>query len=135
GGGRECGSCHSIRDTGGSSGGTLAFDLTEIYSDYQDGAMTQFLRHPCTDRLPEAEQTAFLAPEEAFALKAYLRQCALTNQSGGSSRPVVGKTVDGTNSGNVTPGSAAAKPAAESPKRVAWSPKAAGTLARITRGS
>jgi nitrate reductase gamma subunit len=132
-GGSACGSCHSIRDASGSSGGTLAFELTDIYSEYQDVAMTQFLKRPCTDRLPESQLPAFLASEEAFALKAYLRQCALTNQSGSSNRPVVAKTVDGTNL--PTPGSAAATQTPAAAKRVAWAPKAAGSLTRTTRGS
>jgi nitrate reductase gamma subunit len=137
-GGSACGSCHSIRDASGSSGGTLAFELTDIYSDYQDVAMTQFLKHPCTDRQPESLSASFLAPEESFALKAYLRQCALINQSGNTSRPgpVGAKTVDGTNPGGpATPGSAATPGAPAAAKRVAWSPKAAGTVGRVTRGS
>jgi nitrate reductase gamma subunit/mono/diheme cytochrome c family protein len=134
-GGSACGSCHSIRDSSGSGGGTLAFELTDVYSEYQDVAMTQFLKHPCTDRLPEAHQPAFLASEEAFALKAYLRQCALTNQSGSSSKPgpVVAKTVDGTNP--PTPGSAAGMQTPTGAKRVAWAPKPAGTPTRTTRAS
>jgi nitrate reductase gamma subunit len=134
-GGSACGSCHSIRDASGSSGGTLAFDLTDVYSEYQDVAMTQFLKHPCTDRLPESQLPAFLTPDEAYALKAYLRQCALTNQSGTANKPgpVVAKTIDGTNP--PTPGSAASTQTPAATKRVAWSPKAAGTPARATRGS
>ncbi|HSR98688.1 MAG TPA: respiratory nitrate reductase subunit gamma [Kofleriaceae bacterium] len=134
-GGSACGTCHSIRDTSGSSGGTLAFDLTDIYSDYQDVAMTNFLKHPCTDRQPESVQPLFLTPTESFALKAYLRQCALTNQSGNSSRPtpVGAKTVDN-NGGPATPGSAAAPGTTAAAKRVAWTPKTS-IIQRVTHGS
>ena len=133
-GGTACGSCHSIRDASGSSGGTLAFELTDIYSGYQDVAMTQFLKHPCTDRLPESQGPAFLAPDEAYALKAYMRHCALTNQSGSSSKPTIvgAKPVDGTNN-TPTPGSAAGTQTPAAAKRVAWAPKA--TISRAARGS
>ncbi|HZJ67925.1 MAG TPA: respiratory nitrate reductase subunit gamma [Kofleriaceae bacterium] len=135
-GGTACGSCHSIRDASGSSGGTLAFELTDIYSGYQDVAMTQFLKHPCTDRLPESQGPAFLAPDEAYALKAYMRHCALTNQSGSSSKPTIvgAKPVDGTNN-TPTPGSAAGTQAPAAAKRVAWAPRAAAMITRATRGS
>src|SRR4051812_22757067 len=52
-GGTACGSCHSIRDGGGGIGGSLAGDLTDMFSVYQDGAVAQFLKHPCFRRLPE----------------------------------------------------------------------------------
>jgi nitrate reductase gamma subunit len=100
--------------------------------------MTQFLKHPCTDRQPESLSASFLAPAESFAIKAYLRHCALTNQSGSANRPtapVVAKSVDGaSNSGPATPGSAAT-PGTPAAKRVAWAPKTAGTIRRLTRGS
>ena len=93
--------------------------------------MTQFLKHPCSLRYPESTLSAFLAPEESFFIKAYLRYAALTNQpDDAQSRPanqppMVAKTVD--TSGSGTPpangsGAAAAKPATAG-KRVAWAPK------------
>lgn len=134
-GGLACASCHSIRDEGGASGGVFAGDLTSVYSQYQDGAMTQFLRQPCFMRYPESQLPAFLAPEESFALKAYLRSCALAAQPGepgdratGAQPPAVAKTVDSPSSG--TPPAAAgttdAKPASPG-KRVTWTPNTAGT--------
>jgi nitrate reductase gamma subunit len=133
-GGLACASCHSIHDESGASGGVLASDLTSIYSQYQDGAMTVFLKRPCFMRFPESRLPAFLAPAESFALKAYLRSCALTNQPADSSAkptpaqpPMVAKTVD---SGGTPPPNAAATPAAAPAapgKRVAWVPKVAGT--------
>jgi len=38
---------------------------------------TLHLRHPCTPRQPELSSGRYLEPEEAFALKAYLRDVAL----------------------------------------------------------
>lgn len=131
-GGTACASCHAIRDAGGRGGGTLASDLTDVYSQYQDGAMTQFLRHPCVHRLPESASTAFLAPEESFAIKAYLRQTAVTNQSDSATSPTAAKTID--NPAGTTPGSAS-KPGTPEPKRVVWAPKAAALGPTITRGA
>jgi nitrate reductase gamma subunit len=140
-GGIACASCHSIRDAAGASGGVLASDLTTVYSQYQDGAMTQFLKHPCVLRYPESTLSAFLAPDESFAIKAYLRYAALTNQPDdprsrpANQPPVVAKTVD---SGGPTPpngaGSAAAKPATAG-KRVAWAPPPTGTNPVLRRST
>jgi nitrate reductase gamma subunit len=129
-GSMACGACHSIRDSAGKSGGTLAFDLTTAYSQFQDGAMTQFLKHPCFRRLPDSDPTlpAFLAPEESFAIKAYLRDTALNDPSNTQpGAPTLAKTVDPA-SGNPPPsgsGSAVAKPASAG-KRVVWAPRATG---------
>lgn len=103
-----CASCHSIRDKAGKSGGTLALDLTDVYSQYQDGAMTQFLRHPCFLRSPDSMLPAFLAPEESFAIKAYLRDTALNDSS--NSQPA---------------GATGAKPASAG-NRLAWAPRPTG---------
>ena len=75
-------------DTVALSGGVFASDLTRAYSQYQDIALTVFLKRPCFLRLPESKGPAYLAPEESFALKAYLRSCALRNQRS----DVVGKS-------------------------------------------
>ncbi|HMG55562.1 MAG TPA: respiratory nitrate reductase subunit gamma, partial [Kofleriaceae bacterium] len=130
-GGLACASCHTIHDEAGASGGVLASDLTNAYSQYQDGAMTQFLRHPCFRRQPESQLTAFLAPPESFAIKAYLRSCALVSQPGEPNQPtpgqppMVAKTVDSNAAGATTP-AAAAGPANTAPanagKRVTWVP-------------
>jgi nitrate reductase gamma subunit len=133
-GGLACASCHSIHDENGASGGVLAGDLTSVYSQYQDGAMTQFLRQPCFMRFPESQLPAFLAPEESFALKSYLRSCALIGQPAEPSRvtgaqpPMVAKPIDSPAAG-VPPaaaGTADAKPA-NAGKRVVWVPNGAGT--------
>jgi mono/diheme cytochrome c family protein len=76
-GGLACAACHSVREGGGRHGGTLGPDLTETYLRYRDRALTMFLRRPCTPREPEQSAPRYLAPEEAFALKAYLRELAI----------------------------------------------------------
>ncbi|MEO7730181.1 MAG: respiratory nitrate reductase subunit gamma [Kofleriaceae bacterium] len=127
-GGVACASCHSIRDEDGSQrGGTLASELTNAYSLFQDGAMTQFLRRPCFQRFPESTLAAFLAPQESFAVKAYLRETALSVQSqilttqGGA--PVVAKTIDNEGGGAAGTTTHAPAPAASATKRVAWAPR------------
>lgn len=71
-GGTACAGCHAVDDSAGPAGGTLGPELTAAYALYQEGALTQVLKRPCTQRLPEAQDTAFLSSDEAFALKAYL---------------------------------------------------------------
>jgi len=122
-GGIACASCHSVRDADGSRhGGTLAGDLTKVYSQYQDGGMTQFLRHPCFQRYPDSTLTAFLAPLEAFEIKAYLRDTAL---GGAPDRdqgdPAVAKTVE---TSGESPPPTAPKPAPTFARRVPWAPQA-----------
>lgn len=133
-GGSACAACHSIRDSSGSSGGTLAFELTSVYSEYQDAAMTLFLKRPCTKRVPESQSAVFLAPQESYALKAYMRSTALTSQSGGQGRPTAKTVENPKNGGSGTAGSAAAGGGAPGATRVAWAPKAPGAP-RTTRGS
>jgi nitrate reductase gamma subunit len=132
-GGSACGSCHSIRDAGSSSGGTLASDLTHTYSDYQDSALTLFLKHPCVQRIPEST-TSFLTPQESFALKAYLRQAALLDQGVGGAGLVAGvaKPVDDPSRTGTPPvgsSSSPTPPATAAPKRVSWTPKQVGAIA------
>jgi len=76
-GGLACGACHTVRDHGRRTGGTLGPDLTDTYLKYRDRALTLLLRHPCTPRQPELSTGRYLEPGEAFALKAYLRDVAL----------------------------------------------------------
>ncbi len=133
GGGLACASCHTIRDENGSSGGVFASDLTAVYSQYQDVAMTVFLKRPCSLRFPESNGPLYLAPEESFALKAYLRSCALKNQpaEGSPSKPatqpaMVAKPVDSTAQGGGSNGSAAAAQPASAGQRVVWTPGVTG---------
>ena len=76
-GGLACGACHTVRDHDRRTGGTLGPDLTNTYLKYRDRALTLFLRHPCTTRQPELGSGRYLEPEEAFVLKAYLREVAV----------------------------------------------------------
>jgi len=76
-GGQACSACHTVQDSGSSSGGSFGPDLTGAYRKYQDKALTSFLKHPCIPRAPEVSGTSFLDPRESFALKTYLRQLAL----------------------------------------------------------
>ena len=77
-GGLACGACHTVPDHDRRSGGTLGPDLTDTYVKYRDRALTLVLKHPCTPRQPEVGSGRYLEPEEAFALKAYLREMTLT---------------------------------------------------------
>jgi len=83
-GGLACSTCHSIRDAGQSSGGTLGPDLTGTYLRYQDRALTIFFKRPCFRRAPEPAPGKYLTPDESFALKAYLRQAALAERAAGA---------------------------------------------------
>ena len=76
-GGLTCTACHAVRDNGHRAGGTLGPELTDTYVKYRDRALTLQLRHPCTPRQPELGSGRYLEPDEAFALKAYLREVAL----------------------------------------------------------
>jgi mono/diheme cytochrome c family protein len=77
-GGAACGSCHSVRDGGETTGGSLGPNLSGTYVKYQDKALTLFLKHPCFRRDPESSQAIYLTPQESFAIKAYLRHVALS---------------------------------------------------------
>jgi mono/diheme cytochrome c family protein len=81
-GGMACASCHSIRDNGVTKGGTLGPTLTNAYLKFQDRALTLFFRKPCFRRAPEPQAGHYLTPQESFALKAYLRQAALSGRAG-----------------------------------------------------
>lgn len=136
-GGIACASCHSIREEDGSRrGGTLAGDLTNIYSQYQDGAMTQFLRHPCFQRFPESTRTAFLAPTESFALKAYMRQTALHDRAvpiSPASPPMVAKPIDDPTTPAPTPTVVATTTGAS--QLVVWAPGAASPSSPAARAT
>jgi mono/diheme cytochrome c family protein len=73
-GGQSCSSCHAIAGSG-FKGGSFGPNLTKTFLKYQDKAMTDFLRRPCFQRVPETEES-YLKPEESFALKAYLAESA-----------------------------------------------------------
>lgn len=73
-GAQSCSSCHAVAGSG-FRGGSLGPNLTTTFLKYQDKAMTDFLRRPCFQRVPETEES-YLKPEESFAIKSYLAQSA-----------------------------------------------------------
>jgi mono/diheme cytochrome c family protein len=74
-GGRACSTCHTIAAPKGRDG-HLGPDLTKVYLKYRDRALTDFLKRPCFAREPELSGQAYLAPQEAFDLKAYMAKAA-----------------------------------------------------------
>jgi cytochrome c2 len=74
-GAQACVVCHSVDDAGW--GGSLGPNLTKTYFQYQDRALTEFLRHPCFQWSTSAPGTHYLTARESFTLKAFLRQSAL----------------------------------------------------------
>ena len=77
-GGAACASCHVVRDADTRpTGGTFGGDLTHVYSRFQDAALSTFLQRPCFPRVFEVEGAPPLTPDEAFAVKAYLRRADL----------------------------------------------------------
>lgn len=135
-GGNACASCHSIRDEHGWAGGTLASDLTVRFSDFQDGALTMFLKHPCIQRVPESDSRTFLATVESFAIKAYLRHTALRSQQATPHGAAVAKSVDDTGQPGASPVAGATAPPTtpSGAARVRWEPKTAGLATRGVRG-
>ncbi|HET9621111.1 MAG TPA: respiratory nitrate reductase subunit gamma [Kofleriaceae bacterium] len=119
-GAAPCANCHSITDNGKTSGGTLSRDLTRIFAVYQDVQMTLFLKKPCSLRYPEATNRKFLAPEESYALKSYLRDTAIKSQpadAGMPAKPTVAKTTEGGGSGAAPAAASGDKPPG---RRATW---------------
>jgi len=73
-GAQACVVCHSVDDAGW--GGSLGPNLTKTYFQYQDRALTEFLRHPCFQWSTSDPGTHYLTARESFTLKAFLRQSA-----------------------------------------------------------
>jgi cytochrome c2 len=74
-GAQACVVCHSVNDAGW--GGSLGPNLTKTYFQYQDRALTEFLRNPCFQSTTGASGAHYLSAQESFSLKAFLRQAAL----------------------------------------------------------
>lgn len=74
-GSQACVVCHSVGDAGW--GGSLGPNLTKTYLQYQDRALTEFLRHRCFLWSTGDSRTHYLTAQESFSLKAFLRQAAL----------------------------------------------------------
>jgi mono/diheme cytochrome c family protein len=86
-GGASCGSCHVVRQEGASTGATFASDLTHVYSRYQDAALSSALRRPCFPRAFDKDSVGPLTDDEAFAVKAFLRQADLAPPQPPKGRP------------------------------------------------
>lgn len=71
-GGPACISCHSVGNAGPLGGGTLAADLTNVYSRYEDKSLSKALVKLGFPIMQEVFANHSLTPEEAFALKAFL---------------------------------------------------------------
>jgi cytochrome c2 len=84
-GAQACVMCHSVDDAGW--GGSLGPNLTKTYFQYQDRALTEFLRHPCFQWSTGDSRTHYLTARESFSLKAFLRQAALRRIAGADSSP------------------------------------------------
>jgi nitrate reductase gamma subunit len=119
-GGSACGNCHAVTDDHKTAGGTLAKDLTHIFATYQDAQTTVFLQRPCFLRYPESISERFLAPEESFAIKAYLRYVAINAQPADAGLPTktVAKPTEGT--GASTPTAAGTTGDKPPGRRVVW---------------
>jgi mono/diheme cytochrome c family protein len=72
-GGASCSSCHMVREYPAVRRATLGGDLTHIYSRFQDGGLTTFLKQPCFPRVGK-DGKPVLSEDEAFSIKAFLRQ-------------------------------------------------------------
>jgi mono/diheme cytochrome c family protein len=73
-GGAACAACHRV-DGVGRGGGTLGPDLSRSYDRFRDRGLATLLARGCFPRMPDAASRA-LTDEEAFALRAFLRNAA-----------------------------------------------------------
>jgi mono/diheme cytochrome c family protein len=73
-GGASCASCHMAGAFVAARRATFGGDLTHIYSRFQDGALTVHLKQPCFPRVYGKAGTPVLSEDEAFSIKAFLRQ-------------------------------------------------------------
>jgi len=96
---RACDACHSVRESGATTGGTLGPDLTSAYWKYQDRALTDFLKHPCTPQAPYGIDSRYLTPQESFDLKAYLAYVAGLPIPASHSQNASGKALSQASSG------------------------------------
>jgi hypothetical protein len=79
-GGAACIHCHAAGGAGGWRGGTLASDLSRVYPKYEDGGLTRALSELHFPLMAAAYRDRPLAPEEAFALKAFLHRISRSPQ-------------------------------------------------------
>jgi len=70
----SCATCHMVREHVASIGATFGGDLTHVYSRFQDTALSAFLKQPCFPRVLGKDGVPPLSEDEAFSIKAFLRQ-------------------------------------------------------------
>jgi mono/diheme cytochrome c family protein len=73
-GGPACVSCHSVGDYGTLGGGTLAKDLTQVYSRYKDDGLSVALQKLAFPVMQETFANKTLTDDEVFQLKAFFYQ-------------------------------------------------------------
>jgi mono/diheme cytochrome c family protein len=78
-GGASCVSCHSVFKERGV--GSLGSDLTRVYSKYQDKGLSYLLQDTCFPRVPAADGGTAVTSTESFALKAFLREADLHDET------------------------------------------------------
>jgi mono/diheme cytochrome c family protein len=83
-GAQACAACHTVQGAGW--GGTLGPELTGTYLQYQDRALTEFLRHPCFRWGSGSAQARYLTTKESFSIKAFLRHAALEQKAANPAR-------------------------------------------------
>ncbi len=71
-GGPTCVSCHNVGQGYGLGGGTLAKDLTHVYSNYKDQGMSTALKKVGFPIMQEVYAKHKLNDQEVFAIKAFL---------------------------------------------------------------
>ena len=73
-GGPACLSCHSAGSAGVLGGGTLALDLTSVYSKYKDSGISAALKNIAFPVMQKVYEDYPLTDDEIFQIKAYLYQ-------------------------------------------------------------
>jgi cytochrome c2 len=74
-GGASCSSCHRVAQSA-AIGATFGPDLSRVYARYQDKELSTLLGRGCYPRTPHTAARARLTDDEAFALRAFLRQAS-----------------------------------------------------------
>lgn len=77
-GGVACVSCHSAGSHGALGGGTLAKDLTHVYSSYKDNGLSVALKKLAFPVMEEVFLNKSLTDEESYQLKAFFYQEDMT---------------------------------------------------------
>ena len=89
-GGPACVSCHTVGSHGPLGGGTLATDLTHIYSDYKDKGLSVALKKLGFPVMEDVYAGKELTDEEAYQLKAFLYSEDMTGaQLGGAQKKFI----------------------------------------------